>query len=166
MNGTFIDLRSDTITVPSREMLETIVSAGLGDSLRDEDPTVNDLQRKSASLFNIEEGLLLISGTMANQVAVNAWCRRGTIVVAMENSHIARKESISTSVISGCSIFPMQAEKGLLNIDDLRTHLGNQENMLYVESFLSPSTSTGRGFSTPSWKREPFRRRRVPAAIP
>jgi threonine aldolase len=130
MNGSFIDLRSDTITVPSGEMLERIAFAGLGDSLRDEDPTVNDLQRKSASLFNMEEGLLLISGTMANQVAVNAWCRRGTIVVAMENSHIARKESISTSVISGCSVFPMQAEKGFLNVDELRTHLGNQENML------------------------------------
>lgn len=130
MSGTIIDLRSDTVTLPSREMLDAISSFPLGDSLRDEDPTVNDLQERSASMFNKEEALLLISGTMTNQVAVNAWCRRGSIVIAMESSHIARKESVSVSAISGCSVFPMEEERGLLKIEELRACLENPENIL------------------------------------
>lgn len=130
MNGSIIDLRSDTITIPSMAMLESISAAGLGDSLRDEDPTVNDLQERSAGLFNREAALLLISGTMANQVAINVWCRRGSLIIAMKSSHIARKESVSASVISGCGIHPMQEEEGFISPDELRTYLGNQENLL------------------------------------
>lgn len=111
-------------------MLESIVHSEFGDSLRDEDPTVNELQRKSAGMFSKEEALLLISGTMANQVSINAWCGSGSVVIAMEASHVARKEYLSASVISGCGIYPMKEERGFLNHRKLRTYLGNQENLV------------------------------------
>ena len=57
MGGSFIDLRSDTITIPTRDMLERVPPAVMGDSLRDEDPTVNLLQDRSAGLFGKEAGL-------------------------------------------------------------------------------------------------------------
>ncbi|NIO16116.1 MAG: aminotransferase class I/II-fold pyridoxal phosphate-dependent enzyme [Deltaproteobacteria bacterium] len=130
MGGSFIDLRSDTITIPTRDMLERVPPSVLGDSLRDEDPTVNLLQDRSAGLFGKEAGLLLISGTMANQVAINAWCERGAVVIAMENSHIARKEAVSASVISGCSIYPMREVGGFLDPGRLRACLESPDDLL------------------------------------
>ena len=65
-----IDLRSDTVTRPGREMLEAMMSARVGDDVFDEDPTVNALQEKAAALFGMEAALFCPSGTMTNQIAV------------------------------------------------------------------------------------------------
>ncbi len=76
-----IDLRSDTLTIPDRSMLETILTAPLGDDGRlddegrGEDPTVNKLEDMSAALVGKQAGLLCTSGTMGNQAAVLTWCR-------------------------------------------------------------------------------------------
>ena len=73
-----IDLRSDAVTLPSREMLESMMRAELGGDLLGEDPTVRELQELAARMFGAEDALLLISGTQANLVAMMAHCRRGT----------------------------------------------------------------------------------------
>ena len=76
-----IDLRSDTVTLPSHEMREAIASAKLGDDVFGEDPTVNELEEKSAKIMGKENGLLVPSGTMGNLVSILVDCQRGTEII-------------------------------------------------------------------------------------
>ena len=72
-----IDLRSDTITLPSPSMREAIYHAELGDDVYGEDPTTNRLEKMAAELMGKEAGLLVASGTMGNLVCLLTHCRRG-----------------------------------------------------------------------------------------
>ena len=65
-----IDLRSDTATTPTPEMLDAMATAELGDEQLREDPTVNELQRRAAELLGQEAALFLPTATMANQIAL------------------------------------------------------------------------------------------------
>lgn len=93
-----IDLRSDTLTLPDRPMLETILTAHLGDdgrlnaAGRGEDATVNRLEDMSAALTGKEAGLLCTSGTLGNQAAVLTWCRPGDTVLVNDLQHLDRSE--------------------------------------------------------------------------
>ena len=65
-----IDLRSDTVTKPSKGMLEAMWSAEVGDDVFSEDPSINKLEQKAADIFGMEAGLYCPSGTMTNQTAI------------------------------------------------------------------------------------------------
>lgn len=90
----WIDLRSDTLTMPDRPMLETVLSARLGDDGRvdargrGEDAAVNALEDLAAALTGKEAAVLFPSGTMANSAAVMTWCRRGEYVLVEEQQHL------------------------------------------------------------------------------
>ena len=71
-----IDLRSDTVSLPTDEMREAIYRAELGDDVYGEDPTVNALEAKAAQIFGMESAVLVASGTMGNLVASLAQCQR------------------------------------------------------------------------------------------
>ena len=79
-----IDLRSDTVTLPSPEMRRAMAEAEVGDDVYGEDPTVNALQAKAAELLGKEAGLYVTSGTMGNLIAHLAWCRGGDEVICGE----------------------------------------------------------------------------------
>lgn len=68
-NVTIVDLRSDTISVPTEAMRKAMMTAEVGDDVYDEDPTATLLERKSADLLGMEDGLFTPSGTMANLIA-------------------------------------------------------------------------------------------------
>src|SRR5262249_38716612 len=72
-----IDLRSDTVTLPTAEMREAIARAELGDDVYGEDPTVNRLEQIAASTMGKEAALLMPSGTMGNLAAILTHCPRG-----------------------------------------------------------------------------------------
>ena len=76
-----IDLRSDTVTMPTDEMRQAIANAKLGDDVFREDPTVNELEEKSAKIMGKENGLLVPSGTMGNLVSILVDCQRGTEII-------------------------------------------------------------------------------------
>lgn len=95
-----IDLRSDTVTRPTAVMLATIVDADLGDDVMGEDPTVAALESRCAELLGKEAGLLVPSGTMANQIAVMALTRRGDEVVVLPGSHIHELETGALATLS------------------------------------------------------------------
>ncbi|MFN2438548.1 MAG: beta-eliminating lyase-related protein, partial [Chitinophagaceae bacterium] len=65
-----IDYRSDTVTKPTKEMLEAMFSANVGDDVFEEDPTVNELEKIAADMFGMEAALYCPSGTMTNQIAI------------------------------------------------------------------------------------------------
>src|SRR6266511_5308545 len=82
-----IDLRSDTVTLPSPEMRQAMANAELGDDVFGEDPTVNRLQEMAAERLGKEAALLTTSGTQSNLAALLTHTRRGDEVIVGEQSH-------------------------------------------------------------------------------
>ena len=84
----FIDLRSDTVTQPTAAMRRAMAEAEVGDDYYGEDPTVNRLQERVASLLGFEAALFVPSGTMGNEIAIRILTRPGDQVVVEERSHV------------------------------------------------------------------------------
>ncbi len=96
-----IDLRSDTVTLPSHKMREAISQAELGDDVFEEDPTVNALEKQAAERFGKEAALLVVSGTMGNLASVLVHCGRGTEVILGDQSHTFRYEAGGIAALGG-----------------------------------------------------------------
>lgn len=96
-----IDLRSDTVTLPSPEMRRAMAAAELGDDVYGEDPTVNRLQALAAELLGKEAALFVASGTMGNLVALLAHAPRGAKVILGDESHIFNYEQGGAAVVGG-----------------------------------------------------------------
>ena len=88
-----IDLRSDTVTRPSRAMRDAMANAEVGDDVMGDDPTVNRLQERAAQLLGTEAALFVPSGTMANQIALRAHTQPGDEVLVGKDAHTWRDES-------------------------------------------------------------------------
>lgn len=136
----WIDLRSDTVTRPSKEMLETMMNAPLGDDVFGEDPSVAELEAYAAGLFGKEAGLFCPSGTMTNQIAIKVHTQPGDEVICDVNSHIYNYEGGGLAVNAGVQAKLLKGEEGRLSAaliepaihDDLdwltRTSLVSLEN--------------------------------------
>jgi threonine aldolase len=96
-----IDLRSDTVTLPSPAMREAMYRAELGDDVMGEDPTVNRLEALAAEMTGKEAALLVVSGTMGNLVSLLAHCRRGDEAILGDQSHIFNYEAGGASALGG-----------------------------------------------------------------
>lgn len=96
-----IDLRSDTVTLPTQAMREAIFHAELGDDVFGEDPTTNRLEKMAAERMGKEAALMVASGTMGNLVCVLTHCRRGEEVILGEKSHTFLYEAGSISAVGG-----------------------------------------------------------------
>ena len=114
-----IDLRSDTVTLPTEEMLEAIKNAKLGDDGYREDPTVNRLEEMAAKKMGKEAALLVPSGTMANLVSVMTNTKRGDSVILEAESHIYWHELGSISAIAGVLPIPVRGEMGVMKPEDV-----------------------------------------------
>lgn len=116
-----IDLRSDTVTLPSPEMRQAIFQAELGDDVFGEDPTVERLEQKLADLVGTEAALLVTSGTMGNLVCVLTHCGRGDEVILGDQSHTFYYEAGGISALGGIHphTTPNQAD-GTLRLEDIR----------------------------------------------
>jgi threonine aldolase len=110
-----IDLRSDTVTLPTDEMLEEIKHARLGDDVFKEDPTVNLLEEMAAEKMGKEAALLVPSGTQANLVSLMTNCKRGELVILDSESHIYWYEVGGMSVVAALFPWPQKSEYGFLN---------------------------------------------------
>ena len=115
-----IDLRSDTVTKPGKEMLEAMMEAEVGDDVYKEDPTVNVLEQKAASLFGMEASLFCVSGTMTNQVAINVHTRPGDEVICDRLAHIYLFEAGSIARLSGSSVNLLSGDMGRFTAEDVR----------------------------------------------
>ena len=110
-----VDLRSDTVTVPSKGMLEFMMDSNVGDDVYGEDPTVNQLQNKVASIFGKDVGMFFPSGTMANQTAIKLHTNPGEQVICDKYSHIYNYEGGGASFNSGVSFSLIDGERGMFN---------------------------------------------------
>lgn len=109
-----IDLRSDTVTLPTDEMRKAVFEAEVGDDVYGEDPTVNRLQELAADIIGKEAAMLVPSGTMGNQIAVLTHCRPGTEMILEADSHIYYYEAAAASVFAGVQPRPLQGKRGSL----------------------------------------------------
>jgi threonine aldolase len=99
-----IDLRSDTVTHPTPEMMEAIQQAELGDDVYGDDPTVNELETKTAKMFKKEAALLVSSGTQGNICGYMSQTKRGEEIVLEENAHIFLYEAAGTAIIGSLQV--------------------------------------------------------------
>lgn len=119
MAMTLINLRSDTQTLPTAEMLAAIARAPLGDDTYDEDPTVHALEARAAALCGKEAAMLLISGQMANLVAVMTHASPGDEVILDADAHIFYYEVGSLASVAGLSPMPVRSRAGVLDPDEV-----------------------------------------------
>jgi len=115
-----IDLRSDTVTLPTQEMREAIYRADLGDDVFGEDPTTNRLEKMAAELIGKEASLLVPSGTMGNLVCVLTHCARGEEVILGDQSHTFLNEAGGMSALGGIHphILPNQPD-GTIRLEEI-----------------------------------------------
>ncbi len=102
-----IDLRSDTVTLPTPEMRQAMATAALGDDVFGEDPTVNELEALAARMTGMEAALFVTSGTMGNLASLLAHCQRGQEVILGDESHIYIYENGSASAVGGMVMHPV-----------------------------------------------------------
>jgi threonine aldolase len=107
-----IDLRSDTVTLPTPEMRRAIAEAALGDDVYGEDPTINRLEALAAERAGKEAALLVASGTMGNLCAILAHCGRGEEALVGDESHIYHYEAGGPSVLGGVAMHPVPTTPG------------------------------------------------------
>lgn len=119
----FIDLRSDTVTRPTPGMLDAMMKARVGDDVFGDDPTVNELEEKVASLFGMESAIFCASGTMANQVAIKAHTQPGDEVICNEYSHIYYYEGGGIAMNSGVSVCLLPGDRGRINARQVEAHI-------------------------------------------
>ena len=131
-----IDLRSDTVTLPTPEMREAIARAELGDDVYGEDPTVNRLEAMAASMTGKEAALLVPSGTMGNLAAMLTHCGRGTKAIVGSESHTNLYEAGGASALGGIVLTPIaNTEAGEVDLDQLARELATSDD----DHFAQPS---------------------------
>lgn len=123
-----IDLRSDTVTVPTEEMRDAMRAAPVGDDVYGEDPTVNRFETLAADRLGKEAGLFVPSGSMGNLVSLLAQTRPGQEIVLEEHSHIYNFEAGAVTRIAGLQVRPVRAERGIMTPAAVRQAL-KQESL-------------------------------------
>ncbi len=108
-----IDLRSDTVTKPSKGMLEAMLNAKVGDDVYKEDETVNRLEKRLAELFNKPQALFFPSGTMANQTAIKLHTNPGDQIICDKYAHVFNYEGGGASFNSGVSCKLLDGDRGM-----------------------------------------------------
>jgi threonine aldolase len=109
-----IDLRSDTVTKPSNGMIEAMMTAKLGDDVYAEDPSVNALEARVATMFGKPKALFFTSGTMANQTAIKLHTQPGEQLVCDAYSHVYNYEGGGVSFNSGVSCKLVDGHRGMM----------------------------------------------------
>ncbi len=132
-----IDLRSDTVTRPSAAMRTAMYEAEVGDDVYGEDPTVNNLEVRTAKLLDKEAGLFFPTGTMSNLAALMSWCdKRGSEMLLGESSHIFLYEQGGMSQIGGVTPRTLRNNiDGSIDIDIIEKSI-RSDNIHYTKTSL------------------------------
>lgn len=129
------DLRSDTVTKPTPEMLQAMLSAPLGDDVFNEDPTVNALQDYAAQLFGMEAALFCSSGTQTNQIGIKLHTQPGDEVICDALAHVYLYEGGGIAFNSGASVRLINSERGMFTAEDVLRNI-NDDNVHFPATRL------------------------------
>src|SRR5205807_2497748 len=125
-NTPMIDLRSDTVTLPTEEMREAMRRAELGDDSREGDPTARRLEEAAAAITGKEAALFVASGTMSNLVALLAHTGRGGEVLLGGDCHIMRSEMGGIAALAGLFYRPIPSHRGAPGLDEIGERLSEK----------------------------------------
>jgi threonine aldolase len=151
-----VDLRSDTLTKPSKEMLEAMLNAEVGDDVFGEDPSINALQEKVAQLFGMEAALFVPSGTMANQIAIKVHTQPGDEVICDQLSHIYNYEGGGIAFNSGASVRLLKGDRGVFSAEECRLAILGPESYYANSSLVVVENTVNKGGGT-IWPMEKIR---------
>ncbi len=130
-----IDLRSDTVTKPSREMLSAMMNAKVGDDVFGEDPSINELQDLAANMFGMEAGLFCPTGTMTNQIAIKTHTQPMDEVIVEKSNHVYYYESGGIAYHSLSSVRLINGDRGRIKPIDIEENI-NPDNIHHPRTRL------------------------------
>lgn len=139
-----IDLRSDTVTVPSKGMMDAMMSAEVGDDVFAEDPTVIALEKKISLMFNKESALFCPSGTMTNQIAIKCHTQPGDELICDVNSHIYNYEGGGISSNSGVQAKLLQGDRGRITANLIEENINGNYDWLTKTSLVCLENTVNR----------------------
>ncbi len=130
-----IDLRSDTVTIPTAEMKEAMFNAKVGDDVFEDDETVNNLEALGASLFGKEAAIYCPSGTMTNQIAIKLNTNAPGEIICDELSHVYKYEGGGIGFNSGLASKLLKGDNGRLTAAQIETAI-NPDDVHFPETQL------------------------------
>ncbi len=139
-----IDLRSDTVTIPSKGMMDAMMSAEVGDDVFAEDPTVMALEKKIAIMFNKESAVFCPSGTMTNQIAIKCHTQPGDELICDVNSHIYNYEGGGISSNSGVQAKLLQGDRGRITANLIEDNINGNYDWLTKTSLVCLENTVNR----------------------
>jgi|SRR6185312_1433727 len=140
-----IDLRSDTVTRPTPEMLKYMFSAKVGDDVFNEDPTVNELEAKAAAVFGKEAGIYCPSGSMTNQIAIKVHTQPGDEVICDVTAHIFNYEGGGMSFNSAVQAKLIDGDRGRYTAEQLKEVIRPAADWLPNTSLVSIENTSNKG---------------------
>jgi threonine aldolase len=140
-----IDFRSDTQTRPTKEMLEAMFQAKVGDDVFGEDPSINELEEFSARMFGMEAALFCPSGTMTNQIAIKCHTQPGDEVICDVSSHIYQYEGGGIAFNSGASVKLLYGDKGRITAQHVLENINADDVHKAHSSLVSLENTSNRG---------------------
>lgn len=124
-----IDLISDTVTRPTKPMLDAMMNAKVGDDVFKMDPTVNELQEKAARLFGMEDALFFPSGTMANQTAIKLHTQPGDKLFCDKWAHVYNYEGGGAAFNSGVTCSLIDGDRGMFTAEQLKKSVAGRSDI-------------------------------------
>lgn len=140
-----IDYRSDTVTKPTPAMLKAMSNAKVGDDVFGEDPSINELEQKTADLFGMEAALFCPSGTMTNQIAIKCHTQPGDEVICEESSHVYQYEGGGIAFNSGASVKLIQGNLGRITAEQVKAAIQPDDPHRPHSSLVSLENTSNRG---------------------
>src|SRR6478735_6564308 len=140
-----VDYRSDTQTRPSREMLDFMFQAKVGDDVFGEDPSINALENLAAEMFGMEASVFCPSGTMTNQIAIKCHTQPGDEVVCDVSSHIYQYEGGGIAFNSGASVKLLYGDKGRISAQQVLENINADDVHKAHTSLVSLENTSNRG---------------------
>ena len=139
------DLRSDTFTKPSPEMLQAMFLANVGDDVFGEDPTINALESMSANMFGMQAAVFCPSGTMTNQIGIKVHTQPGDEIICEKLSHVYIYEGGGIAFNSGCQVKTIEGDQGRINADQVLEAINPSDIHKAKTSLVSLENTTNRG---------------------
>ncbi len=140
-----IDFRSDTVTRPTPSMLEAMMKAPVGDDVFGEDPSINQLEAMSASLFGMEAAIFCPSGTMTNQIAIKCHTQPGDEVICERLSHVYQYEGGGIAFNSGASVRLIDGSRGRITADQVKENINPDDVHKPASTLVSLENTANRG---------------------
>jgi len=130
-----IDLRSDTVTKPTKGMLQAIIKAPTGDDVYKEDPTVNQLERRFAEMFGMDTALFFPTGSMSNQAAIKLHTQPGDQLICDKWAHVYNYEAGGVAFNSGVTCNLIDGHRGMITASAI------EKGISPISNYHTPNTT-------------------------